>query len=630
MIVKSYTREFFSARIPNKTQNSIDDANAARARFIAPLIGLLDIFVYVMREIGLSKKTSHYPVVDMIFFVIAVFACIFFCVSATKRLDGRKSLVPFEKITNLFCLLTLLHGSYFQVVDKGVVPFYCDMLTVYATFFLKPLPSFIIMLVTGFAFSAYRLFKGELIFTYAIAVFITCLISVYASWQNYGNFLEHENNQSKMEELVYKDTLTGALSLQGFRKRVEELLKKYPDTKYVISYTNIRNFKFINDRFGMDEGDKLLKFWVQKSMGVLSDKEAIARITGDRVAVLRINEGDKGLKSDGLDVLDSVRNFFIDRGIDYRIQLCSGIYILEEDDYRFINVDPILDCARLTQHKVKNTIIDGYAFYNPKQWEKDSRVNIISGHLRDAIRDGEITVWYQPQIDYSKNIIIGAEALCRWNHKTLGNISPGEFIGVLEATDQIYELDSFVWEEVCRHLQEWNEKGKKLIISVNLARNDIQLNRNIVEHFVKLVEKYRLGKEQLRIEITESSYMDDAKLLINTAEKLRECGFTVEMDDFGSGYSSLNMLKEVPVDIIKLDLKFLSNEGNQDKGHNIIGFIVNLVRSMEMEVIAEGVENVDQADFLEGIGCNQMQGYYFYKPLPKEDFDKLIIGGKVA
>ena len=240
-----------------------------------------------------------------------------------------------------------------------------------------------------------------------------------------------------------------------------------------------------------------------------------------------------------------------------------------------------------------------------------------------AIDAEELQVWYQPQVDYDTGKIIGAEALCRWDHGKLGWLHPSEFIPILEETGLIYDLDMFIWNRVCRDLARWNGQGVHLSIAVNLSRCDIREDGDIPGRFRRLAESFGLTPDQLRVEITETAYAEDAALLIGTTEKLRGFGFTVEMDDFGSGYSSLHMLKEAPVDRIKLDMDFLSGTGDSAKGRIVISHIIKMVDSLGMHLIAEGVETAEQAEFLRSQGCFEMQGFHFCKPMPVEDFEKL-------
>ena len=205
----------------------------------------------------------------------------------------------------------------------------------------------------------------------------------------------------------------------------------------------------------------------------------------------------------------------------------------------------------------------------------------------------------------------------------LGWLQPSDFISTLEEAGLIYDLDCYVWEQVCRDLQRWNAQGKRLSVSVNLSRRDIREERNIPGQFFDLVQKYGLSVDQLRIEITETAYAEDPELLLRTTKKLREFGFEVEMDDFGSGYSSLHMLKEVPVDRIKLDLHFLTGTGDPERGRIIVGYMIQMIHSLGMKMIAEGVENAAQAEFLRSRGCTDMQGFYFHKPMSVREFEEI-------
>ena len=432
-----------------------------------------------------------------------------------------------------------------------------------------------------------------------------------------------EEHERKLQQMIDHDSLTGLLSMCGFRKRVEALLREHPDAPYFLSYNNIRDFKFINDSLGREAGDALLRFWAEKSRENLSDDEAICRIDADHFAVLRKITSEEKMREDERFVFTPVQRYFLDRGKEYRVRITSGIYVLTAKDFRKIDVDHMLDLARVAEKRIRESRKASFAFYNPEQWEKGKRIAEIVNYLPAAMQSGDIQVWYQPQVDYTTGSITGAEALCRWDHTKLGWLYPFDFISVLEEAGLIFDLDRFVWETVCRDLQRWNAAGERRAVSVNVSRDDIREDRDIPGHFQKLIKAHGLSPDQLRIEITETAYAENPELLISTTEKLRGMGFQVEMDDFGSGYSSLHMLKEVPVDRIKLDLHFLTASGDPEKARIIISCIIQMIRRLGMQMIAEGVETVEQADFLRGTGCAEMQGYYFYKPIPVQEFEKL-------
>ncbi len=472
-----------------------------------------------------------------------------------------------------------------------------------------------------------RLYKYDIFdYLYQYGAMIVLIVLLFVAliviaMQRFSDFRKEQ--EEKMQQMLDHDPLTGVLSMSGFRKRVEELIRENPDTLYLLSFVNIKNFKYINDSLGMDEGDALLKFWASKTKETLSDKEAMCRIVADRFAILRRSGGDELLQRDDENVVNSVRNYFIDRGKENRVQICGGVYVLTPEDYKNVDVDHMLDLARVAEKRVRETKSDGYEFYNPEQWEKGKRIANVVNHLHTAISAGDIKVWYQPQVDYQTGKITGAEALCRWNHANLSWIQPSEFIPTLEESGLIYDLDCFVWERVCEDLHRWKEQGVERSVSVNVSRNDIRKDRDIPKQFYDLIQKYHLNASQLRIEITETAFANNPEFLIQTTEKLREYGFQVEMDDFGSGYSSLHMLKEVPMDRIKLDLRFLTDAGDPEKGRIIIGYMIRMIHSLGMSIITEGVETKEQADFLLGEGSAEMQGYYFYRPMPVEDFEKL-------
>ena len=236
----------------------------------------------------------------------------------------------------------------------------------------------------------------------------------------------------------------------------------------------------------------------------------------------------------------------------------------------------MIDLAREAEKKARRSARkEGFEILNHEQWVKGKRNTEILGHLPAALQSGEIKVWYQPKVDYSTGKIYGAAALCRWQHPELGWISPGEFIPVLEEAGLIRELDSFVWECACKDLKKWKEHGRFISISVNLSRNDIDESINIAGYFCDLVHKYDLTPDMLKIEITETVFTKDSQMLIDITRDLKAAGFTVEMDDFGSGYSSLNILKDVPVDVIKLDLLFLRKSDYPEKSRTIISHIIN-------------------------------------------------------
>lgn len=471
----------------------------------------------------------------------------------------------------------------------------------------------------------YRYDMGDYVHEYglAVALGIALLAAIVVIAVQKQRAL-HARHEKEMRSLVDHDELTGLLSLSGFKKRVTELLQANPDIPYILSYSNIRNFKYVNDTLGRDAGDALLLFWTAKVQEFLLDEDAIGRIDGDHIVILHRLLGEDRVTSDEKDIVEDVRDYFVRRGGGNRLQVCSGIYVLTPEDYREADIDQMIDFAREAERHVRDEQGDGIGFYNPKQWEQGRRAVDIVGHLPEALRNQEIQVWYQPQVNYETGEVIGAEALCRWNHATLGWVSPAEFIPLLEEANLVYDLDRYVWEGVCRDLARWNRQGSRRVVSINVSRHDIEANGRLPEYLHDCVLARGLSVDQLHIEITETAYMEHPETLITATREFRELGFQVEMDDFGSGYSSLNMLKEVPVDRVKLDLKFLSNAGDAERGRIIVNYVIQMVEALKMSLIAEGVENAVQAGFLESHGCHEMQGFFFHKPMSRDEFEVIL------
>ena len=457
-----------------------------------------------------------------------------------------------------------------------------------------------------------------LIILLAICLIVAIIMIFFEKQQTY-----RLKSEEKMRWLVDHDALTGVLSLEGFRKKAEELLRAHPDFPYILAYANIRNFKYINDSLGKDAGDELLRFWISRTRDTITDDETLCRVEADRIALLLRAKGEEGIQRTEQYVIEPTQDFFINRGKEKRIQICCGLYVLTEKDYREINIDRLVDYAHMAEKRVREAKKDGFEFYNPEQWEKGKRVAEIINLLPSAIRSGQIHVWYQPQVNGETGEIIGAEALSRWDHEKLGWLNPPTFIEALEESGMIFELDWYVWNRVCQDLCRWNKQGIRRSVSVNVSRRDIRESRDIAGHFRDLVKNYGLSPDQLRIEITETAFVKNPADLISVTQKLREYGFSVEMDDFGSGHSSLHMLKEVPVDRVKLDLNFLTESGDPEKGRIIISHIIRMVHDLGMEMITEGVETEEQTQFLISQGCSEIQGFRFYKPMPVEEFEKL-------
>ncbi|MCL1798949.1 MAG: EAL domain-containing protein [Eggerthellaceae bacterium] len=456
--------------------------------------------------------------------------------------------------------------------------------------------------------------------------------------QSIANTLRQAELQGHLTRLRFRDPLTGGLNFEGFKHAAEKCIQENPCKKYSLWSADIRRFKYINDLFGFEVGDRFLQYWSDSLQKSSRDGDSFCRISADNFAVLCFFDDiddlhDRFRRRDGL-----LGSCPVLAGKNFNPELVAGIYLLDDEDMRTPDINKMLDRANMAHKRVKALVGKQLAVYDEAMREQQVRELTISQHLEEGLAKGEFFVEVQPQVNFTTHEVVGAEVLVRWNHPTLGSISPGEFIPLLEKADLISKLDLFVWEEACGLVRTLiDQRGRQAVVplSVNISRVDLYIP-DLADLVSGLVEKYGITHDLLRLEITESAYTDDSKQLIAVVGELRDRGFSVEMDDFGSGYSSLNILKEVPVDVLKLDMRFLAmgedtaGGVSNERGGSILSSIVRMAHWISLPVIAEGVETREQAEYLKSLGCYTMQGYYFAKPLPFNDFKEALTGARIG
>ncbi|MCI6375422.1 MAG: EAL domain-containing protein [Clostridiales bacterium] len=414
------------------------------------------------------------------------------------------------------------------------------------------------------------------------------------------------------------DRTTGLYTKAYFYQQAKELLEQHPEKEYDVICSNIENFKLYNDTFGVASGDELL-------VGIASfSKERIARhgicgrLGADRFMYLC--ERDGALREGGFEAfLEQINAMPQARG---RVTLKWGVYHVED---RGVSIERMCDRAFLAGDTIKGQYGVLSATYDDTLREKLLREQALTDEMQKALRGGQFCVYYQPKISLNDGSLAGAEALVRWKHPELGFLSPGEFIPLFEKNGFISELDSFVWESVCAQLRSWRDKGLPApSVSVNVSRA-YMYQTDLPERLLALVQRFGLRPEELHLEVTESAYTESPGQIIATVRRLRQMGFIVELDDFGSGYSSLNMLNTMPLDILKLDMKFIQTEMARPRGQGILRFIVGMAKWMNLRVVAEGVETREQVERLREMGCDDAQGYYFSRPLPVAEFEATVL-----
>ena len=412
--------------------------------------------------------------------------------------------------------------------------------------------------------------------------------------------------------LLQNDHLTGLYSKEYFYQKVREKMKYEPQKKYTIVCSNIENFKLYNDNYGVAAGDELLRK-MASMFKMYCGKDAICgRFGADRFLCLQESEKEQ---QDRNRLSECMNNNL--EGIVMK----WGIYEITDPS---VPVEQMCDRAILAVDSIKGQYHRHFAVYDDALRERLLREKAITDSMEAAIKEKQFSVYYQPKYSLKENCMAGAEALVRWIHPQWGFMSPGEFIPLFEKNGFIPHLDFYVWEQVCIQMKEWREKGYPLLpVSVNVSRADVY-QANLEKIFEELVLKYDIEPQYLHLEITESVCSENAGQMLETINRLCKKGFIVEMDDFGSGYSSLNMLNQIKMDIIKLDMQFIRNEMAKPAEQSILRYVVDMCHGIGLRVVAEGVETREQTERLREIECDYVQGYYFARPMPAKDFSQLL------
>ena len=420
------------------------------------------------------------------------------------------------------------------------------------------------------------------------------------------------------EEEHYKithDSLTGLLNREGYLEEVRKRLDANPDKKYYIMRSNIKDFKMVNDLFGFKKGNEIIKRIADIITTYNAGDVLTCRLDAEQFSLLI--ETSVFTKEEMKEVLSELTGSLTD--IMYSPIMHIGIYEIDDKD---LDVSIMLDRANLAISTVRQDNINRIVFYDHSMTEYMLNNKQEAARLNRDLEDKLFTIYLQPQVE-GDGKILGAEALVRKVDPIKGVIPPGSFIPVLEEAGCLYKLDKYVWELAAQKLAEWKGTNKeKLHISVNISPTDFYYV-DIYETFTELIKKYDLDVKKLKLEITESAMMNDSKKQLALVKKLHDYGFEIEIDDFGSGYSSLNLLKDLNADVVKLDMVFLEKTRNLERSKTILDSIISMSKKLGMTVLAEGVEEENQVDFLSSCGCDIFQGYHFSRPISIKDFEAM-------
>lgn len=423
----------------------------------------------------------------------------------------------------------------------------------------------------------------------------------------------------ELNHVMNYDPLTGVYSKNKFFSASKALLTSNPDKQFAFLRLDIDRFKLINSFFGNVSGDELLRYMARRIREFAKTTECctFGRIDADVFGIFTPYQG----KERTIEQMEQAVSRMKSLTPNYSIMLVYGVYIVTD---RELPISQMCDRAALAAKTVKGHYMKSFAFYDDKmRLSIENEQNIIN-EMSDALENHEFVPYYQPKYDVKTNKPVGAEALARWIHPTKGFISPGVFIPIFEKNGFISKLDFYIWECVCKQLKEWKDSGVPLFpVSVNVSRVNLY-NPNLAKIIIELTKKYDVDPKYFNIEITESVYTDKNIMIDDVTNLLRSNGFTILMDDFGSGYSSLNVLKDVQVDVLKMDMMFMFKAKYDGRAETIISSVIRMAKWLNIPVIAEGVDKAEQVDFLRSVGCDFIQGFYYAKPMPAKEYEKLI------
>lgn len=429
---------------------------------------------------------------------------------------------------------------------------------------------------------------------------------------------QYRKKQAELKTLAYVDPVTGGDTFAKFQMDYEETVSGCPNVSFALLSLDLNRFKMINDMYGSEEGDRILQNMDRIWKEIFREHEYCGHRMADRFAVLLTYQSREELELRIRDYRKLLRETTKNR---YNLSLRIGVYLLQGTKESFSTA---YSRSMMAFAAAKDSEKHFYAFYNEEMEEQLIWEKLVEDDFDTALKNKEFVVFYQAKINSETQQITGAEALVRWIRPDGTIIPPGRFIPVLENNDSIVELDRYMFREVCFQQKQWLDEGKSIVpVSVNLSR--VQLaDRNLVDYYQRILDETGLPPEYIGLEFTESAMFNNEEILRDTVDRLHDMGMKVLIDDFGVGYSSMMSLKVIPVDILKVDKSFIDSIGDE-RGDKIVISIIEFATSLGMSVTAEGVENDEQYQFLQAHRCDDIQGYYFSRPVPADEYEKRFL-----
>ncbi|WP_409305129.1 EAL domain-containing protein [Peribacillus sp. SCS-155] len=428
---------------------------------------------------------------------------------------------------------------------------------------------------------------------------------------------EAKTVQDKITYLAYHDEMTGLYTRRALLEKLSEL-----EAEFSVLYLDLDRFKELNDLFGHSFGDEILVEAVARISSCLPSDSVYARLGGDEFAILLPGIDDTiQIESLADRIVEQIRQPFSVGKNEYYITASLGgaMYPVHGTDK-----EQIIKYADTAMYSAKKSGKNNFKMFSEEIAEVSKRKFMLGNELRKAIGNKEFEVHYQPKITLDTGHLSGAEALVRWNHPARGMVAPFEFIPVAEENGLIIEIENIVFEKVCSQLQEWTKESKQIPVAINLSQKHFY-QEDIVEKFQEHMDRYEIPPHLLEIEITESIMFDQNPAIISRLHALRDMGIKISIDDFGTGYSSLSYIKRLPIDKVKIDKSFIMDLSNNEDSKAIVSLILSMANHLNLEVVAEGIEDEQQLTYLQSMKCLEGQGYLFSKPLPTNDFKKFLL-----
>ena len=627
-------RFFGIGKYSDYIQDYFDKSNIRSSIYVSCVVIILELLMMInvtIRQFNEeTRRTTEWFIIHLSCFAIlfaAALALFLYSIHRLKKENANRHV--WETLKYVFSIIAIAFGIYISFLDykKGEQFITLMTMTIFVFCFVVWRPIYSVFLLSGSYLFFFFLCDAFLPATYATKVnlsivFVSILMSAINAYHQKLKEAQKdemlEQAQSVLLKLSISDEITGIANTHYFRDKAIELMqdKSTDIEKLIFLFLDIENFKILNEKYGFLEGNNFLRKFADMTEKVFADS-LVAHFSNDNFIILTKDEALE-------EKLNTIRRNLLSMNYDIKLGLKVGSYRPESRECQ-----PLIACdhARYACYSIKKRYNRDYREYDSSMATSFQKKQYIINNIDEAIKKEYIKVFYQPVVNAQTGKVCGVEALARWEDPKYGFLSPADFIQTLEEYYQIYKLDIFVVEKVFRDFATIQEQGFPLIpVSLNFSRLDFD-SINLAEDVERLLQKYGVDKKLIHIEVTESTLSEDDEKLKEILKKFRSNGYALWLDDFGAGYSGLNVLKEYDFDMMKIDMKFLSGFSGNEKSRRILKNIIYMAKELEMSTLTEGVETEEAYQFLKENGCEQIQGYLFGRPMPPQElYEKVKIG----